>query len=101
MLRFILPMAAASQTVPQVPAPLAERFFRLSLFFLLLTSVSIVATTGKLDPFSSVFAVAAVMCKGVRLWMGKPAELSARPATFLVIVYLAFFPVDVFILSRA
>jgi hypothetical protein len=101
MLRFILPMAAASQTVPQVPAPLAERFFRLSMFFLLLTSVSIVATTGKLDPFSSMFAVAAVMCKGVRLWMGKPAELSPRPATFLVIVYLAFFPVDVFILSRA
>jgi hypothetical protein len=92
---------AASYTVPQIPAPTPERVFRLSLFFLLLISVSIVATTGKLDVFSSVVAVFAVMCKGVRLWLGRPAELRARPATFLVIAYLGFFPLDVFIFSRS
>ncbi len=39
--------------------------------------------------------------KGVRLWASKPAELTARTATFLVIGYLAFFPLDVLLLSRA
>ena len=79
---------AASYTTLQIPTPTAERVFRLSLFFLLLISVSIVATTGKLDGFSSLCALLLVMGKGFRLWMGKPAELTARPATFLVIAYL-------------
>src|SRR5271156_305058 len=92
---------AASTSVPYLPTPPAERFFRLSLFFLLLVSVATLATTGKLDVFSSVIAIAAMFYKGVRLWASKPAELSARNATFLVIAYLAFFPVDVFLLSRA
>jgi len=100
MLRFIFPMAA-SPTIAQLPAPLPERVFRLSLFFLLLISVSIVATTGKLDGFSSVCAVVLVLCKGFRLWLGKPAELGPRPATFLVIAYLAFFPFDILLFSRA
>ena len=92
---------ATSQTFPQIPAPTAERVFRLSLFFLLLISVSIVATTGKLDGFSSLCALLLVLCKGLRLWLGKPAELGARPATFLVIGYLFFFPVDIVLFSRA
>jgi transglutaminase-like putative cysteine protease len=92
---------AAAPTFTQDPTPTPERVFRLSLFFLLLISVSIVATTGKLDAFSSVCAVLLVMCKGFRLWLGKPAELNARPATLLVIAYLFFFPVDVTLFSRS
>ncbi len=92
---------AASTSVPYLPTPPAERFFRLSLFFLLFVSVATLATTGKLDAFSSVIAVAAMLYKGVRLWASKPAELTPRNATFLVIAYLAFFPLDVLLLSRA
>jgi transglutaminase-like putative cysteine protease len=92
---------AASYSTLQLPTATAERVFRLSLFFLLLISVSIVATTGKLDGFSSLCALLLVMGKGFRLWMGKPAELSARPATFLVIAYLFFFPVDIVLFSRS
>jgi hypothetical protein len=94
-------MYASVHPALQPPAPLPERFFRLSLFFLLLISVSIVATTGKLDMFSSVLAVSLVMVKGIRLWMGKEHELGPRPATILVLAYLGFFPLDVFVLSRA
>lgn len=92
---------AASPTTPFVPAPPAERFFRLAVFFLLLIAVASLATTGKLDLPSSVLATSAVIFKGVRRWNGKPAELSSRTATFLVIGYLAFFPIDVLFLSRA
>jgi protein-glutamine gamma-glutamyltransferase len=92
---------AASSTAPYLPALPAERFFRLSLFFLLFISVATLATTGKLDAFSSVLGIGGMLYKGVRLWASKPVELSARQATYLVIGYLAFFPLDVLLLSRA
>jgi hypothetical protein len=38
--------------------------------------------------------------KGLRWWHGRPAELSHGTATWCVLAYLAFFPVDAFILSR-
>src|SRR5271163_4639819 len=91
---------AASTTVPYVPAPPAERFFRLSLFFLMLVSVATLATTGKLDVFSSVLGIAGMLYKGVRLWASRPAELTSRVATFLVIGYLAFLPLDILLLSK-
>src|ERR1700723_1407722 len=92
---------AASHSVPYLPSPPAERFFRLSLFFLLFISVATLATTGKLDAISSLGALVLMSIKGVRLWSGKPTELTTRGATFLVIGYLAFFPLDIFFLSRA
>jgi transglutaminase-like putative cysteine protease len=78
----------------------AERFFRFSLLLLIFTSVCTLALTGKLDPLSVILAPAAVLYKGVRWWRGRPAELSHGRATWLVIGYLAFFPVDVFLVSR-
>ena len=78
----------------------AERFFRFSLLLLIFTSVCTLALTGKLDPFTVILAPAAVLYKGIRWWRGRPAELRHSRATWLVIAYLAFFPVDVFVLSR-
>src|ERR1700686_1867065 len=77
----------------------AERFFRASLL-LIFTSVCTLALTGKLDPFTAVLAPAAVIYKAVRWWQGRPNELQNSRATWLVIAYLAFFPLDMFILSR-
>jgi protein-glutamine gamma-glutamyltransferase len=78
----------------------AERFFRASLFLLILTGAVCVIATGKLDPLSSVLAVAGLLYKGHRWWNHRPTELSARAANWLVTAYLAFFPVDIFVLSR-
>ena len=78
----------------------AERFFRASLFLLILTGTVCVISTGKLDPLSSVLAVAGLLYKGHRWWNHRPTELSARAANWLVTAYLAFFPVDIFVLSR-
>jgi protein-glutamine gamma-glutamyltransferase len=78
----------------------AERFFRASLLLLIFTSVCTLALTGKLDLFTAFLAPIAVIYKAVRWWQGRPNELQNRHATWLVVSYLAFFPLDMFILSR-
>jgi transglutaminase-like putative cysteine protease len=89
------PAAAELPTLP------AERFFRASLFFLILTAIATLISTGKLDLLTCVAAPLAMLYKGVRLWRGQPAELSHATATWLVVAYLGFFPVDILFVSRA
>jgi protein-glutamine gamma-glutamyltransferase len=79
----------------------AEGFFRAALFLLILTSTSTLIATGKLDMVTCVLASAILLYKGLRWWRGKPAELSHRTATMVVLSYLLFFPVDLLVLSRA
>jgi hypothetical protein len=82
-----------------LPLP-AERFFRTSLFFLVLTSVSTLSVTGKLDPITTILAPALILYKGFRWWRGFPAELRQTIATRLVLGYLFLFPVDALFVSR-
>ena len=91
---------AASATVTSASVLPAERFFRVSLLLLIFTSVCTLALTGKLDAFTAILAPAAVVYKAVRWWRGRSAELRNSTATWLVIAYLGFFPVDIFIISR-
>jgi protein-glutamine gamma-glutamyltransferase len=92
-------MAAIAAT-PAVPALPAERFFRVSLSLLVLVSILTLSSTGKLDLLTSLVAPLAALYKGYRWWHGRPAELSPRAATWCLLVYLAFFPVDALFLSR-
>ena len=78
----------------------AERFFRTSLTLLMLTSTLTLVSTGKLDIITSFVAPLIVVYKGLRWWHGRPAELTHRTATWCVLGYLAFFPVDALVLSR-
>lgn len=88
-------------TVDTAASPLpAEHFFRASLSLLILTSILALASTGKLDVFTSVAAPLAALYKGYRWWHGRSAELSPRVATWSLVAYLAFFPLDAVILSR-
>ena len=91
---------AATITAPAAPGLPAERFFRASLSMLVITSILTLASTGKLDLFTSLIAPLAALHKGYRWWNGRPAELSARMATLCLLAYLLFFPVDAFFLSR-
>jgi transglutaminase-like putative cysteine protease len=91
---------ASSVTTPNVSAPPAERFFRTSLSLLILTSILTLVSTGKLDVVTSFAAPLAALFKGYRSWHGRPAELSSRAATWLVLAYLVFFPLDALVLSR-
>ena len=94
-------MAASASVSANLPALPAERFFRTSLFLLILTSIGTLVSTGKLDLLTCVIAPLAMLYKGARLWRGQPPELSHTTATWLVIAYLGFFPLDIFFFSRA
>ena len=91
---------AASLATPRTSALPAERFFRTSLSLLILTSVLTLVSTGKLDIFTIVVGPLAALYKGYRWWHGRPAELSPRAATWWVVGYLTFLPVDILFLSR-
>src|ERR1043166_6450747 len=93
-------MADSSPLAIAQPLP-AERFFRVSLFLLLLTAVLTLVGTGKIDLFTSVVATVALLFRARRWWYGHEPELSSRTATLMVLCYVLFFPVDMFFLSRS
>jgi protein-glutamine gamma-glutamyltransferase len=93
-------MSSPATTSGSISLP-AERFFKLSLFLLILTSVTTLVATGKLDLLTAILAPLAILYKGHRWWRGYPVELKHRTATILVVAYLAFFPIDVFFFARS
>ena len=86
---------------PAVSNPALSRYFEISLFLMLLTGVLALVCTGKLDLVTIILAPAALLVKGYRWWHGKSAELSHGAATVLVVLYLFFFPLDLWWLSRS
>src|SRR5215471_13407484 len=94
-------MMAAPTIVPAAPTLPAERFFRISLFCLLLTSILTLISTGKIDIFTSSIATLALLYRARRWWYGHEPELEPRTATLMVLCYLLFFPVDLFFISRS
>src|SRR5437868_9450538 len=91
---------AASTPLPVAQFLPAERFFRVSLFLLLLTAILTLIGTGKIDLFTSIVATVALLYRAHRRWYGHEAELTARSATLMVLCYLLFFPLDMFFVSR-
>src|SRR5271170_2665001 len=86
---------AALQTFPAL-----DRYFQVSLFLLVSTGVLAIVSLGKLDVFSTFLPPAALLYKAVRVWRAKGPEISSRVATWLVLAYFLFYPVDLFVLSR-
>ena len=82
------------------PSSALSRYFEISLFLMLLVSVLTLVSTGKLDLITIVLAPAALLAKGYRWWHGHGPELSHRAATFLVVLYFLYFPVDLWWVSR-
>ncbi len=77
-----------------------RRHFEISLYFLLLTGVLTLVSTGKLDLVTILALPAAMLFKGYRWWHGKGPEISHRIATWLTVAYFIFFPFDLWIISR-
>jgi hypothetical protein len=77
-----------------------RRHFEISLYFMLLTGVLTLVSTGKLDLLTMLVLPAAMLFKGYRWWHGKGPELSNRHATWLTVAYFVFFPFDLWIISR-
>jgi len=92
---------AATSSIPVAKALPVEGFFRISLFLLLLTAILTLIGTGKIDLFTSIVAAIALLFRARRWWYGHDPELTSRTATFMVLCYVLFFPLDMFFLSRS
>ncbi len=80
--------------------PAVERYFEVSLYLLVATGVLAIVSTGKLDIFSTIAPAAALLYKGIHIHRGLGPELSSRAATWCVLGYFLFFPLDLWVLSR-
>lgn len=94
-----------AHTVALTPAradrlPVIQRYFEVSLFLLVATSVLTLLATRKLDLVCDILAPVALAYKAIRLVRGRGPEISARTATTLVLAYFLFFPLDLWIFSR-
>ncbi len=98
-------VSASSPTTPHDRTlagrlPAVERYFEVSLYLLVATGLLAIISTGKLDVFSTVAPAAALVYKGIRIHRGLGPELSSRAATWCVLGYFLFFPLDLWVLSR-
>jgi protein-glutamine gamma-glutamyltransferase len=93
---------AAQLPAESLPVHLSavHRHFEISLYFLLLTGVLTLVSTGKLDLVATLALPAAMLFKGYRWWHNKGPEISNRAANWLTIAYFVFFPFDLWIFSR-
>lgn len=89
-----VPISPSVSTLP------AERFFRSSLFLLILTAVATLVSTGKLDAVTAVVAPVVILYKGFRWWRGASPEISQSKANWIVLGYIAIFPLDMLFFSR-
>src|SRR5277367_2123377 len=94
-------MASAAQTTAPPPLPAVQRYFEVSLFLLVATGVLAIVSTGKLDIISVLIPSVALIYKGIRMQRGCGPEITPRLATWLVLGYFLFFPLDLWVLSRS
>src|SRR6185437_11696768 len=76
---------------------LIQRYFEVSLYLLVATAVLTLVFTRKLDLLTDIAATMALGYKGLRIWRGRPPEISHSTATALVLGYFLFFPIDLWI----
>ena len=90
----------ARLAAPGESLPALQRYFEVSLFLLVSTGLLAIVSMGMLDIFSTFLPPAALIFKAIRVLRGKGPEISTRVATWLVIAYFLFYPLDLFVLSR-
>ena len=93
-------MATAARTTVPPPLSAVQRYFEVSLFLLVATGMLAIISTGKLDLISVLIPSVALIYKGIRMQRGRGPEITPRLATWLVLGYFLFFPLDLWFLSR-
>jgi transglutaminase-like putative cysteine protease len=89
-----------SQTSGSPPPRALRRYFEVVLYLLTATGALAVIYTGRLDWISSIIVGSALGFKGVRLARHRGPEISPALATTVVLVYLLFFPIDLWFVSN-
>jgi len=93
-------MSSTAPTVARVAHPVIQRFFEVSLYFLLFTGFAILAGTGQLDGLSMVLGSLALVAKGYLLIRQIDVTVPEQWTTYFTLIYLAFFALDYFLISQ-
>ncbi|MEE8201927.1 MAG: DUF3488 and transglutaminase-like domain-containing protein [Candidatus Acidoferrales bacterium] len=81
------------------PITAVHRYFEVSLFLLLTVGYLALATTGKLDLFSTLVMGGALILKALNYRRRREPELSPQTVRTLTVVYIFFYAVDFTLLS--
>ncbi len=93
-------MAEVSTVETRLAHPVIQRFFEVSLYFMLFTGFAALAGTGKLDGSSVLIGLFALLVKGFLLIRRSNVLIPERWTNYLTLGYLFFFALDCFLLSR-
>lgn len=93
-------MLATQSMIGRSVHPVIERFFEVSLYFMLFTGFAALAGTGKLDMLSVLLGTAALLAKGYLLLRKGEALIPEKWTTYLTLFYVVFFAVDYFLISQ-
>src|SRR5437868_15188050 len=77
-----------------------HRYFEVSLYLLIVAGFATIAGTGKLDFASLLLVGGAVVLRGFLVAKGRGAVLSESATSLLTLIYVGFYALDVFLLSR-
>src|SRR5690348_14853165 len=94
-------MAASASVEMRIAHPVIQRFFEISLYFMLFTGFAALAGTGKLDGSSVLVGLFALLVKGFLLIRRSSVLIPERWTNYLTLGYLFFFTLDYFLLSRS
>jgi len=93
-------MPSTATPITSAAHPVIQRFFEISLYFLVFTGFAILAGTGKLDGLSLIFGMSALVAKGYLLLRRVDINLPERWTTYFTVIYLVFFALDYFLISQ-
>ncbi len=92
---------------PEASAPASsgqsviDRYYEISLYLLIVTAFTTLASTGKLDALSVVFFAAALAVRGYLLLKGRTPVIPVRWTNYLTFVYVLFYVADFFLISAS
>jgi protein-glutamine gamma-glutamyltransferase len=93
-------MAQTEQSSMRVAHPVIQRFFEVSLYLLLFTGFAMLAGTSRLDLFSLVLGIGALLIRGYLLIRQIETVVSEQWTTYLTLAYVVFFAIDYFLISQ-
>src|SRR3954452_11498290 len=76
-----------------------DRYFQVSLFLLITTGFITLISTGRLDPLSVLFVAIALVLRGYFLLKRVDFSIPEKWTTYLTLVYVLVFAVDLFAIS--
>lgn len=76
-----------------------ERYYEISLYLLIVTGFTTLASTGKLDPFSVIFFAAVLLLRGYLMLKGRTPVIPVRWTNYITFLYVLFYLADFFLLS--